>query len=196
MAEDPKPPAVVSPAPPVATQVKQPVAQAASQPTITSKNLPPELPKPTGKESPTDLPTLDDDSDIVAKPLVSPDFTKLLPTNPLMCLRLINRLALGGQRFEEAKVQGFVPCKTTDIKNCPSLMTVKDGVVTYGDLIVMMMPRVDYIGAIKNNEMNARKRVSRSVVFGAGQEQLATALNEVPGSRENKSKVKLFQPDR
>ena len=195
MADEVKVPVVVSGAPPVATQVKPPVANAAP-PTITSKNLPPELPKPTGKESPTTPPTIDDDSDIVAKPLVSPDFTKLQPTNPAMSLRLVNRLALGGQRFEEAKVQGFVVCKASDIKNITNLMTIKDGVVTYGDLIVMMMPRVDYIGAIKNNEQNARRRVARAAVMGEGQELLAAALNEVPGSRENKSKIKLFQPDR
>ena len=187
MAEDPKPPVVVSP---VAPPVRPPT------PTITSKNLPPELAKPTGHESPIDPPVIDDDADIVAKPLVSPDFTKLQPTNPAMCLRLVNRLALGGQRFEEARVQGFVVCKASDIKGLTSIMTLKDGTVTYGDLIVMMMPRIDYIGAIKQNEMNARRRVSRAAVFGAGQEHLATALNEVPGSRENKSKVKLFQPDR
>src|SRR5216684_437135 len=184
MAEDPKPPVVVSPAPPVAAQVKQPVAQAA-QPTITSKNLPPEISKPKGDEQPFPEPEINDDSDIVAKPLVSPDFTKLKPTNPAMTLRGINRLALGGQRFEEAKVQGFIVCKPEDIvgmKEKPGVMTVKDGSVTYGDIIVMMMPRVDYIGAIKMNEQNARKRVSRAAVFGAGQEQLATALNEVPGS--------------
>jgi hypothetical protein len=189
MAEDPKPPAVVSPTPPA---VKLPTAT----PTITSKNLPPELAKPTGHESPTDPPMIDDDADIVAKPLVSPDFTKLKPTNPAMSLRLVNRLALGGQRFEEARVQGFVVCKASDVQGLTSIMTIKDGTITYGDLIVMMMPRTDYIGAIKQNEMNARRRVSRAAVFGAGQDQLATALNEVPGSRENKSKVKLFQPDR
>ena len=186
MAEDPKPPVVVSPmAPPV---------QAKAPPTITSKNLPPVIPPPGTVEAAP--PVIDDDADIVAKPLVSPDFTKLQPTNPAMCLRLVNRLALGGQRFEEARVQGFVVCKASDIKGLTSIMTLKDGTVTYGDLIVMMMPRIDYIGAIKQNEMNARKRVSRAAVFGAGQEHLATALNEVPGSRENKSKVKLFQPDR
>ena len=185
MAEDPKPPVVVSPIPAV---VKS------STPTITSKNLPPQIPPPGTKElQPL---TIDDDSDIVAKPLVSPDFTQLKPTNPAMSLRLINRLALGGQRFEEARVQGFVVCKPSDIQGLTSLMTIKDGNVTYGDLIVMMMPRVDYLGAIKQNEVNARKRVSRAAVMGAGQEQLASALNEVSGSRENKSKVKLFQPDR
>lgn len=193
MADDVK--VVTSPVPPAATPVKPPAVAAAS-PTITSKNLPPELPKPTGTEIPFDLPVISDDSDIVAKPLMSPDFTKLKPTNPAMSLRLINRLALGGQRFEEAKIQGFVICKPSDIKDLPSIFSTKDGVVTYGDVIAMMMPRVDYVGAIKNNEKNARDRVAKAAVFGAGQEHLAQALNEVPGSRENKSKVKLFNPDR
>jgi hypothetical protein len=187
MPEDPKPPVVVSPAPP-----------SLSTPTITSKNLPPELPKP-GAPQVAAPPKIDDDSDIVAKPLVSPDFTKLKPTNPAMILRGVNRLALGGQRFEEARVQGYVVCKPEDIvgmKTNPGVMTVKDNTVTYGDLIFMMMPRVDYIGAIKQNEQNARARVSRAAVFGSGQQELNTALNEVPGSRADKSKVKLFQPDR
>lgn len=181
--------------PPVAAPAPAPAPAVAKAPVITSKNLPPEVPPPGAKSAHVDGLEIDNDSDIVAKPLVSPDFTKLKPVNPAMSLRLVNRLALGGQRFEEAKVQGFVCCKQTDIKDCPSLMTVKDGVVTYGDLIVMMMPRIDYLGAIKNNEQNARRRVSHAAVFGAGQEHLQAALNEVPGSREKKSKIKLFNPD-
>src|SRR5260370_39511402 len=128
-------------------ETKAPVVVSPTPPTLTSKTLPPELPKPTGKEVPFEATSINDDSDIVAKPLVSPDFTKLQPTNPAMILRGINRLALGGQRFEEAKVQGYIICKPTDIKNLTEVMTVKDGTVTYGDLIFMMMPRVDYIGA-------------------------------------------------
>ena len=183
-------PVVTTPVPPAATQVAP-----AKPPVITSKNLPPELPKP-GVAPIVDEIKIDDDADIVAKPLVSPDFTNLKPTNPAMSLRLVNRLALGGQRFEEARVQGFIVCKPSDIQNIPGTLTIKDGTVTYGDVIVMMMPRVDYLGAIKQNEKNARNRVSRAAVFGAGQEQLAQALNEVPGSRADKSKVKLFTPDR
>lgn len=186
-------PKVTTPTPP------PPVIKPA--PVITSKNLPPELPKP-GTPAAAEVAKaveIDNDSDIVAKPLVSPDFTKLKPTNPAMCLRLVNRLALGGQRFEEAKVQGFVVCKPEDIvgmKTNPGVMTVKDNTVTYGDVIAMMMPRIDYIGAIKNNEANARRRVARATVFGEGQKLLGEALNEVPGSRDAKSKIKLFQPDR
>src|SRR5258708_19324726 len=139
-------PKVTSPTPPpvVATPVKPPV--------ITSKNLPPELPKPgTPAAVAAEQVTIDDDSDIVAKPLVSPDFTKLQPTNPAMVLRGINRLALGGQRFEEAKVQGYIICKPSDIKNITSVMNVKDATVTYGDLIFIMMPRIHYILATKHN---------------------------------------------
>lgn len=172
-----------------------PVLNSPVPPTLTSKNLPPVIPPPSAQDKAAAV-TVDSDADIVAKPLVSPDFTKLQPTNPAMSLRLVNRLALGGQRFEEAKVQGFIVCKQTDIKNMPTLMSVKDGTVTYGDLIVMMMPRINYLGAIKNNELNARKRVSKAAAMGTANEQLASALNEVPGSRENKSKIKLFTPDR
>src|SRR5580692_10630299 len=113
MAEDPKPPVVVTPVPPPAPV---PTVQAkAPTPTITSKNLPPQIPPPGAKAPDPSAVTIDDDSDIVAKPLVSPDFTKLKPTNPAMSLRLVNRLALGGQRFEEARVQGFIVCKPSDI---------------------------------------------------------------------------------
>jgi hypothetical protein len=181
-------PVVTSPVPPPVVAPKYP-------PTITSKNLPPELPKPGAVAAPV-APTIADDADIVARPLVSPDFTNLKPTNPAMILRLVNRLALDGQRFKEACIQGYVVCKVTDIKDCPSTMTVKDGNVTYGDVIVMMMARDKYLGAIKNNEQNARARTARAVAMGEGQKHLAEALNEVPGSRADKSKIKLFQPDR
>jgi hypothetical protein len=151
MADEVKVPAVVTPAPPATAK---PAVAAAAPPTITSKNLPVEVPPPGASAPHIDGEiTIDDDSDIVAKPLVSPDFTKLKPTNPAMSLRMVNRLALGGQRFEEARVQGFIVCKPADIvgMDTPGVMTIKDGTVTYGDLIAMMMPRVDYIGEIKNN---------------------------------------------
>lgn len=195
MADEVKVPAVVTPAPPATAK---PAVAAAAPPTITSKNLPAEMPAPGAQAPHVDGQiTIDDDSDIVAKPLVSPDFTKLKPTNPAMSLRMVNRLALGGQRFEEARVQGFIVCKPADIvgMDTPGVMTIKDGTVTYGDLIAMMMPRVDYIGAIKNNEENARRRVRRATVLGEGQKLVSEALNEVPGSRADKAKVRVFNPD-
>ena len=170
-------------------------------PAITSANLPAAIaPGHTTAPTPSQVAhaatQIQDDSDIVARPLVTPDFTNLKPTNPAMSLKLCNRLALGGQWFQECLIKGFIVCKPTDVKDIPVTMTVKDNTVTYGDLIVMMMPREKYIGAIKHNENVAKQRVSRQAVYGAGQEHLASALNEVPGSRDNKSKIKLFQPDR
>ena len=195
MADEVKVPAVVTPAPPAPAK---PAQATAAPPTITSKNLPVEVPPPGAQAPHVDGEiTIDDDSDIVAKPLVSPDFTKLKPVNPAMSLRMVNRLALGGQRFEEARVQGFIVCKPSDIigMDKPGVMTIKDGTVTYGDLIAMMMRRLDYLGAIKNNEENARRRVRRATVLGEGQKLVTEALNEVPGSRADKAKVKVFNPD-
>lgn len=177
-----------------------PVVPPKTSPVITSANLPPAIkPGETSAQAVAPVaqqPSVLSDADIVAMPLVTPDFTNIQPANPAMSLRLINRLALGGQRFEEAKIQGFITCKVTDIKAVPSTMTVKDGCVTYGDLVVMMMPREKYLGAIKHNNQRARDLVSRQAVMGAAHDQMNTALNEVPGSRDNKAKIKLFQPDR
>lgn len=174
-----------------------------TSPVITSANLPKPV-QPGQTSAPADSQVaqgkieeqrIANDADIIARPLVSPDFTNIKPANPAMMLRLVNRLALGGQRFEEARIQGFVVCKASDIKEVPNTMTVKDGNVIYGDVIVMMMPRDKYIGAIKYNEARARKLVERQAVQGAAHEQLQTALNEVPGSRANKAKIKLYQPE-
>ncbi len=169
-------------------------------PGITSANLPKPI-APGQTTAPTNAqvanaPTIPDDSDIVAKPLVNPDFTNIQPANPAMVLRFVNRLASGGQRFEEAKIQGYIVCKVTDLKKVPNTLSVKDGCITYGDLVVMMMSRVDYIGAIKHNEQRARRLVERAQVMGSAYEKMNEALNEVPGSRADKAKIKLFQPER
>lgn len=181
-------PTVVTPTPP--TVAKPSVG-------ITSANLPPTIPpgQTTATATPA-VPSVSVDADIVARPLVSPDFTNIKPKNPAMSLRGINRLAMGGQRFEEAKIQGFVVCKPSDILEIPNTMTVKDNTVIYGDLIYMMMTREKYVGALKYNEQIARNRVQKQEVMGQAHEHLTTALNEVPGSRANKSKVSLFQVDR
>jgi hypothetical protein len=167
--------------------------------TLTSKNLPKEIPDGQTTAPPDSqvaaTPVQFNDDDIVARPLVSPDFTNIEPANPNMSLRLVNRLALGGQRFEEAKIQGFIVCKPEDIKDIPNTWSVKDGCVIYGDVIAMMMPREKYLGAIKHNEQNARKLVHRQAVQGLAHDKLTEALNEVPGSRADKAKIKLYQPE-
>ncbi len=153
------------------------------EPTITSKNLPPTAqpsihPTPPGPKVEVAIPY----DQIEAKPLRSPNFINLLPTNPNMSLFWGNR-AVGekesGLRYDQLIAMGFVPAKPDQAysRNVetgarmpvpPSLC--RDGRVMYGDLILLIIPRADFVGAQKWNEQNARLRVKKPGVSieGAG----------------------------
>src|SRR5882762_8127413 len=141
-------------------------------PTITSKNLPPTVqpaihPTPPGPKIPEIVAAIPYDQ-IEAKPLRSPNFINLLPTNPNMALFWGNR-AVGekesGLRYDQLIAMGFVPAKPEDVltsvgTNCPPSIC-RDGRIMYGDLILLKIPRADYVGALKWNEQNARLRVKK-----------------------------------
>lgn len=129
-----------------------------TSPVITSKNLPPQVPHEVVIR----------DDEIVAKPLRSPNFINLLPRNPNMSLYWGNR-SVGekesGLRYDQLISMGFAPAQPQDVMTSkkeavpPSLC--KDGRVMYGDLILLKIPRVDFVGAIKFNEQSARYRVKK-----------------------------------
>lgn len=139
---------------------------AAKPPTITSSNLnttptPPKAPIPQNEVA---IPY----EQIVAKPLRAPNFTNLKHKNPNMSLYWGNR-AVGEKestmRYDQLLSMGFVPAKPEDVllangSPCPPSLQ-RDGRVMYGDLILLMMPRADYLGQIKWNEQNARLRVKK-----------------------------------
>lgn len=160
-----------------------------SSPVITSANLPK---PPAPAASPT---AVVHDDDIVAKPLGS-GFRDIRPANPAMSLRWINRVAGSGARFDQAKAEGYHVCHEGDIskETPPAAHWKKDGAFIDGDLILMMMPKVDYIGAIKQNEQNAVRRLSHVNTLEFGKGKMGEALNEVPGSAANKAKIKLYNP--
>jgi hypothetical protein len=153
-------------------------------PTITSKNLPPiqqgapSLAKPIEPEIVASIPY----DQIEAKPLRSPNFINLLPKNPNMSLFWGNR-AVGekesGLRYDQLIAMGFVPAKPdqaytrnpeTGQKLPVPQSLCRDGRVMYGDLILLIIPRADYVGAQKWNEQSARRRVKKPgvVIEGAG----------------------------
>lgn len=138
------------------------------------------------------------DADIIARPLTDPDFTKMTPKNPQHSLRWVNRVhgnSGRGGRFDEAKASGFRPALLADVKEeVPSTMR-KDGSIICGDLILMLMDRVSYVGALKYNEQQAKNRL-RTATMGIGTKELSKALNEVTGSAEDKAKVQLYKPSR
>jgi hypothetical protein len=147
-----------------------------SEPTITSKNLPPVQRPGAVNTSPLPaIPGLKPASEVAipweqieAKPLRAPNFMNLKPRNPNMALFFGNR-AVGekesGLRYDQLIAMGFVPAKPDEILTaeghpCPPSIC-RDGRVMYGDLILLKIPRVDYVGALKWNEQNARLRIRK-----------------------------------
>jgi hypothetical protein len=136
------------------------------EPTITSKNLPPIQQPSAGVQPPVEKPL--SYSQIEAKPLRSPNFLNLRPKNPNMSLYFGNR-AVGdkesGLRYDQLIAMGFRPAKPDEVltmqgKPIPDSI-LRDGRVMYGDLILLIMPRNDYIGAQKFNAESAERRVRR-----------------------------------
>ena len=179
-------------------------------PTITSKALDttPTPPKPPVATPEVAIPY----EQIVAKPLRSPNFTNLKHKNPNMSLYWGNR-AVGekesSMRYDQLISMGFVPAKPTDVvlangDACPpSLM--RDGRVMYGDLILLMISRVDYLGQIKWNEQSARLRVKKpgvTIETGASSDMMTASelLKDDSGGRKTMTsaafprKVSTFVP--
>ncbi len=141
-------------------------------PTLTSKNLPPSQ-QPGRGLPPTPPITASIEvalpyDQIEAKPLRAPNFINLKPKNPNLSLFWGNR-AVGekesGLRYDQLIAMGFVPARPEDVLSnegltCPPSIC-KDGRIMYGDLILLKIPRKDYIGALKWNEQNARLRVKK-----------------------------------
>lgn len=146
-------------------------------PSLTSKNLPkPPLPPQPATQVVAEIPY----ADIEAKPLRAPNFISLKHKNPNMSLFWGNR-AVGekesGLRYDQLIAMGFVPARPDEITQLngqpvpPSLQ--RDGRVMYGDLILLKLPKVDYVGALKWNEQNARLRVKKpgvTIETGASQD--------------------------
>lgn len=155
------------------------------QPTVTSANVPAQ---PVA-------PVIIDDSDIVAKPLVGADFTNLRPSSPNNSLRWVNRSAGGGARFDQMKAMGFRSAVAIDILGEVPKSLLRDGSIINGDLILMVIAKVDYVGQLKLNRERAMKRVSRRNTLETGRRELSDALNGVPGSAANKSKISTYTPN-
>lgn len=165
----------------------------AKQPTMTSKNLPSSTPAST-TTSPSEQAQILSDDQIVAKPLIDPDFTNLKPKNPNYCFRWVNHIAGGGSRFEKMKASGFRVASYSDVKGEIPSHFKKDNAIINGDLILTIIDRASYVGALKHNQQKAHKRLHKGFAMQQGREQLNQALNEVPGTAANKAKVKLYEP--
>lgn len=177
------------------------------QPTITSKNVP--QPPVAPQQAVTEY------RDIVAKPLGSPDFASMKHKNPNMSVRWVN-CDVGEKhstmRFNMAQAQGFVACTPDEVVTvlpngktnpCPPAL-IKDGRVIYGDVILMKLPRNDYLGALKYNEERAIKRIQRpgTVLEGGRTEHQASdervspsnAFSDITRNPKVAAKVQPYVP--
>jgi hypothetical protein len=143
-----------------------------ASPAITSKNLPPQQPVVDKELS---------YGEIEAKPLRAPNLVNLVPRQPNMSLYFGNR-AVGeresGMRYDQLIAMGFVPAKPDQVwmRNDGKLLPippsmVRDGRIMQGDVILLIMPKADYVGALKWNEQSARQRVKKPGVAITGDTQ-------------------------
>jgi hypothetical protein len=134
------------------------------QPTITSANLPsakpPVVDNIRGNEASSipappvqDFPVISDDM-IEARPLVAEGWENIKYKNPNLAGRWIYCSGgKGNTRFDEAQATGYRVAKDTDCE-VPGV-PYRDGAFRKGDVILMVMDRNRYIGALKYKEQQS-----------------------------------------
>lgn len=189
------------------------------QPTITSANIPkisqaaaPPLPV---QDIPTAQLPVHDTLTIVARPLNDPDFASLRPKNPMHKLYWANRGHQNGFRVNYRVAQGFRLARKEDVANLPlnedgsCSMVDPSGQITNGDLVLMIIGRNAYEGALLHNHNTAIRRGNK---FGQvhqnwkddGQGNLVpvenptdvvrSTIDEVRASSHQKQKIRSFIP--
>ena len=174
-------------------------------PTITSQALPPNQRPGAVTSSPAVEPQVISDAQIEAKPLRTPNFVNLIPKNSTLCGRWVNR-SVGekesSMRYDQCVAMGFRPAKPEELyflsegkrMDCPTSLA-KDGRVLYGDIIYMVIPRVDYVGALKWNEQTATQRVRRFGQGTSGEGKAESAISGLTNSRAaQEGKVRVYIP--
>ena len=176
-------------------------------PAITSANLPKE---PVAQSAPTIL----DDEQIVAKPLIDADFTKIKPRNPNHSFFFGNRVAnkasggdgQTGLRIDDLLARGFEFATPEDVlipdgaggwKPMPKdSALIRNNRVVRGDLILLKIDRVKYVGAIKYNAESAMNRVSRASVLSRNRKEFSEGLKGegVSLKPQHRGKIAFYNP--
>lgn len=196
--------------------------EAPKQPTITSANLP--KPPIGGQQAPqvakaaapptAQLPVYDS-SIIKAVPLADPDFSNLRPKNPMHRLYWSNRGYQNGFRVNYRQAQGFRLARKEDLANLPldehgnSYMCDPSGAIINGDLVLMIIGKNAYEGALLHNHNQAIRRGSRFgqvhqnwktgpngelVPVGEPTDVVRATIDETRASPMQKAKIRAFVP--
>ena len=172
-----------------APQAKQPVMTTAHQPSFVPPSVQPTVDK-TVREMVED--------EIVAAPLLDNTFDqKLVPTNPNVDFRWVNRGVemntdngrISTLMFDKRLTQGFEVARKEDLRN-PPMEYARDNGTKFinGDLILMKIDRRRYRGAILYREQQSAKAV-QSVSVAARQK-----ASEELGRKPGREKIQMFDP--
>lgn len=180
--------------------------QVPKTPTITSAQVPV---APTKPQTPAQLPVFDGPI-IVARALADPDFMAMAPVNPMHQLYWANRGYQNGHRVNYRVAQGFRLARKEDVKNLPESMVDASGQIINGDLVLMIIGKNAYQGALLNNH---NKAIRRERKFGQVHQNwketadgelvpneeatdvVGATLSEVRASAAQRAKVSPFVPD-
>jgi hypothetical protein len=133
---------------------------------------------------------------VTAAPLNNPDMTSIVPLDKNFSFRGFNS---NPHRMAQAKLQGWVLCEPKDcgiklsdgrILPLPSEAII-DGVVRYGDLVFMKMPRARYEGALKHNHIQSVKNVHPDAAKKLAEGALAQSMGQVGAKAADKAKLTL-----
>ena len=142
-----------------------------------------------------------DSDEIVARPLTMPGVNGIKLKNPNIAIRWVECMARGGRNVELRKLAGFVVATPNDVE-VPGI-AFKDGVFRNGDVILMKIDRLAYLGSQKASIVAAQQRVSRKGITQKGaallKETLANPTDAegnslAPAPSELRNKIQAFTP--
>ena len=134
------------------------------------------------------------ESQIEARPLVDPGWSQPKWKKPGLVGRYCNYVAQKGMRLEEALAQGFRVAKDTDCE-VPGV-SFRDGAFRKGDVLLLVIDRVRYIGALKYKEevslqLAGKRKMSRQV-----RPLMRDPRSGEPIGPQQRGKLEYFEPNK
>lgn len=109
--------------------------------------------------------------------------------------RWVNRLAQEGGNYTKALSIGYSNATEEDIEVVDK-NTLRDKTIIVGDLILMKMPKLKYIAALKHNMQKANIVSSKKGLEKLGKDEGARAVSSISAPKEYEihKKVSFYQP--
>lgn len=162
------------------------------------------------KKLPIDIKTIDKDSLQLSKNIdVNDIFNEAVIARPLSfgnaldfkvkrheyAYRWFNRYGQNGARYTWAKANGFVNADSNDVE-VVNEDAIKDGHIMVGDLILMKMPKLEYMGKMRYNHERSEQLINAKKLAESERAKVE-ALPEIRRSgtdKQGKPKVGIYIP--